>query len=61
MDLFSKEEDEPRNQLPKDGIVNYYGKLFSPEQANKYFESLLNTIKWRNDEAKSGLVRRFGL
>ncbi len=51
MDLFSKEEDEPRNQLPKDGIVNYYGKLFSPEQANKYFESLLNTIKWRNDEA----------
>lgn len=51
MDLFSKEEDEPRNQLPKDGIVNYYGKLFSSEQANKYFESLLNTIKWRNDEA----------
>ena len=51
MDLFSKEEDEPRNLLPKDGIVNYYGKLFSPEQANKYFESLLNTIKWRNDEA----------
>jgi len=51
MDLFSKEEDELRNLLPKDGTVNYYGKLFSTKQANGYFESLLNTIEWRNDEA----------
>lgn len=51
MDLFSKEEGELRNLLPKDGTVNYYGKLFSTKQANGYFESLLNTIEWRNDEA----------
>jgi alkylated DNA repair dioxygenase AlkB len=51
MDLFSKEEDELRNLLPKDGTVNYYGKLFSAKQANEYFESLLNAIEWRNDEA----------
>lgn len=51
MDLFSKEEDELRNLLSKDGTVNYYGKLFSTKQANGYFESLLNTIEWRNDEA----------
>lgn len=51
MDLFSKEEGELRNLLPKDGTVNYYGKLFSTKQATGYFESLLNTIEWRNDEA----------
>ena len=51
MDLFSKEEGELRNLLPKDGTVNYYGKLFSTKQAKRYFESLLNTIEWRNDEA----------
>ena len=51
MDLFSKEEGELRNLLPKDGTVNYYGKLFSTTQAKRYFESLLNTIEWRNDEA----------
>ena len=51
MDLFSKEEGERRNLLPKDGTVNYYGKLFSTKQAKRYFESLLNTIEWRNDEA----------
>lgn len=51
MDLFSKEEGELRNLLPKDGTVNYYGKLFSTKQAKRYFESLPNTIEWRNDEA----------
>lgn len=51
MDLFSKEGGELRNLLPKDGTVNYYGKLFSTKQAKRYFESLLNTIEWRNDEA----------
>ncbi|MEJ6982006.1 alpha-ketoglutarate-dependent dioxygenase AlkB [Pedobacter sp. P351] len=51
MDLFSKEEGEPRNLLPKDGSVNYYGKLFSTKQADQYFESLLKLTEWRNDEA----------
>lgn len=51
MELFSSQIDHTRNLLPKDGIVNYYGKLFSTEQANHYLDCLLNTIEWKNDEA----------
>jgi alkylated DNA repair dioxygenase AlkB len=51
MDLFNQIIDEKRNLLPKDGTVNYYGKLFSQKQSDDYLESLLNTIQWRNDEA----------
>jgi alkylated DNA repair dioxygenase AlkB len=51
MDLFSSEFDENSNLLPFDGIVNYYGKLFSLQEANHYLESLLTTIEWKNDEA----------
>lgn len=39
------------NLLPKDGTVNYYGTIFSTEEANHYYETLLNTINWKNDEA----------
>lgn len=48
MDIFS---NEIINLLPKDGTVNYYGKLLSTEKANEYLSSLLNNIEWRNDEA----------
>jgi hypothetical protein len=51
MELFSNQIDYTRNFLPKGGIVNYYGKLFSREQANHYLDCLLDTIEWRNDEA----------
>jgi len=51
MDLFNPETDETTNLLPKDGTVNYYGKLFSREESNRYLEILLNTIEWKNDEA----------
>ena len=47
MDLFS---DETTNLLPKDGTVNYYGPIFSSVISKKYFESLLETIEWKNDE-----------
>lgn len=50
MDLFNLEIDEKRNLLPQDGVVNYFGKVFSEEEANRYFEILLNTIQWKNDE-----------
>jgi alkylated DNA repair dioxygenase AlkB len=43
--------DTERNLLPKDGTVNYFGKVFSEAEANRYFEILLNTITWKNDEA----------
>jgi alkylated DNA repair dioxygenase AlkB len=48
MDLFS---NELTNLLPKDGVVNYYGKLFSTEEANCFFNTMLNTVEWENDQA----------
>jgi alkylated DNA repair dioxygenase AlkB len=51
MDLFNIETDSTRNLLPKDGIVNYYGKLLTNQQANQYLDCLLNTIDWKNDQA----------
>ena len=50
MDLFNFESDKERNLLPQDGVVNYFGTIFSEEEANSYFEILLNTIQWKNDE-----------
>ena len=51
MQLFSDLIDENINLLPNDGVVNYFGKLFSLKQANEYFELLMNGIEWKNDEA----------
>ncbi len=49
--LFNFEIDTERNLLPKDGTVNYFGKVFSEAEATRFFEILLNTINWKNDEA----------
>jgi alkylated DNA repair dioxygenase AlkB len=51
MDLFDNEIEGLKNLLPKDGIVNYYGRLFTNQEANHYFDCLLNTIEWKNDQA----------
>ncbi|MBC7950094.1 MAG: hypothetical protein H7Y42_19580 [Chitinophagaceae bacterium] len=51
MDLFSNEIDTSQNLLPKDGTVNYYGKIMSCQEANYYLETLLNTIECKNAEA----------
>jgi alkylated DNA repair dioxygenase AlkB len=51
MDLFSSLTDSSKNILPKDGTVNYYGKIFSLATANRYLNNLLNGIEWKNDEA----------
>ena len=51
MDLFNNQIDTLRNLLPKDGTVNYYGKLMIRERADHFFNSLLITIPWKNDEA----------
>lgn len=51
MDLFNQTIDITKNWLPNDGTVNYYGKLLTREQADFYFNNLLETIAWRNDEA----------
>ena len=49
MELFAP--DSSKNLLPKEGIVNYYGKLFNIQEANSYLESLQNHIEWKNDQA----------
>lgn len=51
MELFSRITDSAANLLPYDGIVNYYGKIFSATAANQYLNALLNNIEWKNDQA----------
>jgi alkylated DNA repair dioxygenase AlkB len=51
MELFDFPADPSVNLLPGDGIVHYYGKLMSSEEAAAMAEALLNRIEWRNDEA----------
>ena len=51
MDLFNTEIGS-KNWLPKDGIVNYYGKLLNNQEANNYFQKLMTNIEWKNDQAK---------
>jgi alkylated DNA repair dioxygenase AlkB len=51
MDLFNNLYDGEYNLLPKDGEVNYYGVVMKIKDADKYYQCLLDTIKWRNDEA----------
>lgn len=51
MSLFDHEINYPINILPKDGIANYFGKLLNQSEANYYYECLLNTIDWKNDQA----------
>lgn len=51
MDLFNNLYGGEYNLLPKDGEVNYYGVVMNMKDANKYYQCLLATIKWRNDEA----------
>ena len=48
MSLF--EEDRVSNLLPKDGTVNYYGKVLASKDADQYFNSLMQNILWENDE-----------
>ncbi len=50
MDLFNNEPNSPRNLLPKDGTVHYYGKVLTDQEANQYFDCLMHTIEWKNDE-----------
>jgi alkylated DNA repair dioxygenase AlkB len=49
MDLFSSEKIQ--NILPFDGITNYHGKILNKTQCDFYYNSLLENINWKNDEA----------
>jgi len=37
--------------INNDGLVIYYGKVMDKDEADAYLENLLDTIKWKNDEA----------
>ena len=51
MDLFGNLADANHNLLPKDGTVNYYGKILQKEEADAFYRQLLENIEWKNDEA----------
>ncbi len=51
MDLFSQLGESPRNLLPCDGEVHYYGAVMSLADADHYLKHLLTEIAWKNDEA----------
>lgn len=51
MKLFEDIHDRTKNYLPVDGIVNYYGKILSWQEANSFKEKLMNSILWQNDKA----------
>jgi alkylated DNA repair dioxygenase AlkB len=51
MDLFEAALDSSKNLLPKDGTVNYYGKLVTKSKASHFYETLLESIEWKNDQA----------
>ena len=41
----------PLNLLPYDGETHYHGKILSESQALHYFDTLMDSIAWRHDEA----------
>ena len=51
MELFKTANNYSVNILPKDGTVNYYGKIFSAAEAADYTDKLFGTIDWKNDES----------
>ncbi len=51
MNLFTNTANPQINLLPNDGIVNYYGTIFTTEEAQFYYDELIKNIEWKNDEA----------
>lgn len=41
-----------KNLLPKDGTVEYLGKILTEEQSSVYYVKLMNEINWQNDIVK---------
>jgi len=50
MNLFGP--DTEQNLLPNNGTVNYLGPVLTPKLADHFYHQLLNTIDWKNDEAR---------
>ncbi len=48
MNLFKT--DNNHNLLPYDGVVNYFGKVFTQKVADDFLQVLTQTIDWKHDE-----------
>ncbi|GAA6170433.1 alpha-ketoglutarate-dependent dioxygenase AlkB [Colwellia sp. KU-HH00111] len=51
MDLFETILAEPINILPSDGEVHYHGEILKYQESDYYYNSLLNEVEWRCDQA----------
>tara|TARA_Y100000034_G_scaffold137034_1_gene218967 strand:+ start:21685 stop:22287 length:603 start_codon:yes stop_codon:yes gene_type:complete len=49
VDLFDNQT--VKNILPYDGITNYHGVILNAKESDFYYQKLLETINWENDEA----------
>lgn len=52
MNLFSTKNNILENLLPKDGVVYYYGKIFSKNERLMHFENLQKNIEWKNEKVE---------
>lgn len=50
-DLFGYKPTTGHNLLPRDGHVSYFGRVFTPAEADHLKASLLEAVEWRNDQA----------
>ena len=49
-ELFPSPQTDPtQNLLPKDGCVQYYGKILDQQKADDYLHALTEHIDWQND------------
>ena len=51
MDLFNQIPLSEKNYLPHHGTVNYYGPILPNDKAVLYYNYLLSSMEWKNDEA----------
>jgi alkylated DNA repair dioxygenase AlkB len=51
MNLFDFPYDSSINLLPKDGTVNYYGKILDFTRSDDFYQNLMQEIEWKNDIA----------
>ncbi len=54
MDLFEGLNDPDENLLPRDGVVQYFGRVMSYATADRYLACLRDTIAWENDALVMG-------
>lgn len=50
MNLKQTINQQNENLLPRDGIVNYHGVIFTLDESDRYLEALLEHVDWKNDE-----------